>query len=123
MELAPIINQYYDAYDAKYAGSVLPGHRNAIHAICRCRTPDSGELYVQCPDCHHEEWRPLSCGHRSCPKCQNHEASEWIDRQQNKLLPVEYFMATFTLPFELRALTWQHQRKVYSLFLLVLPVY
>jgi len=115
MELAAIINQYYDAYAVKYAGSILPGHLNAVNAICRCRTPDSGELYVQCPECHHAEWRPLSCGHRSCPKCQNHEASEWIDRQQDKLLPVEYFMATFTLPFELRALTWQHQRKVYTL--------
>lgn len=115
MELAAIINQYYHAYITKYAGSILPGHLKAINAICRCRTPDSGELYVQCPDCHHGEWRPLSCGHRSCPKCQNHEASQWLDRQQNKLLPVHYFMATFTLPYELRSLAWHHQRKVFSL--------
>jgi len=118
MELAAIINQYYDAYAVKYAGSILPGHLNAVNAICSCRTPDSGELYVQCPECTHGQWKPLSCGHRSCPKCQNHEASEWIDRQQNKLLPVEYFMATFTLPFELRSLTWNHQRKVFSLLFL-----
>jgi len=97
----------------KYA--VLPGHLKAMNAICSCRTPDSGELYVQCPDCNHAEWRPLSCGHRSCPKCQNHESSQWIDRQQGKLLPVPYFMATFTLPYELRPLTWHHQRKVYSI--------
>ncbi len=116
MELAPIINQYYDAFSAKYAGSILPGQRMAMHAICTCRTPDSGEVYVKCPGCNHGQWKPLSCGHRSCPKCQNHEASQWIDRQQDKLLPVEYFMATFTLPFELRALTWQRQRKVYTLF-------
>lgn len=116
MELAPIINQYYEAFMIKHADTVLPGHLKAMNAICSCRTPDSGELYVQCPECHHAEWRPLSCGHRSCPKCQNHEASEWIDRQQAKLLPVVYFMATFTLPFELRSLTWNHQRKVYSLF-------
>jgi len=38
-----------------------------------------------------------------------------IDRQQGKLLPVPYFMATFTLPYELRSLTWHHQRKVYSI--------
>jgi len=115
MEMAAIINQYHDAYITKYAGSVLPGHLNAMHAVCRCRTPDSGELYIQCPECNHEEWRPLSCGHRSCPKCQNHEASQWLERQQNKLLPVEYFMATFTLPFELRSLGWHHQRTVYAL--------
>jgi hypothetical protein len=115
MELSSIINQYYDAFMGKYSKTVLPGHFKAIHAICSCRTPDSGELYVQCPECNHGQWRPLSCGHRSCPQCQNHEASQWIDRQQAKLLPVHYFLATFTLPFELRPLTWYHQKIVFSL--------
>ena len=115
MELASIINQYYDAFIAKYSKALLPGHLKALNAIRRCRTPDSGELYVQCPNCNHAEWRPMSCGHRSCPKCQNHEASQWIDRQQGKLLPVPYFMATFTLPYELRSLTWHHQKVVYSI--------
>ena len=115
MELASIINKYYDTFMEKYSTTVLPGHLNAMNAICCCRTPDSGELYVQCPECGHGQWRPLSCGHRSCPQCQNHEASQWIDLKQNKLLPVDYFMATFTLPFELRSLTWNHQRKVFSL--------
>jgi hypothetical protein len=32
------------------------------------------------------------------------------------LLPVLYYLVTFTLPYELRALTWHHQRRVYSLF-------
>jgi hypothetical protein len=120
MELSAIINQYYDAFIDKYARTALPGHLKAMNAICRCRTPDSGELYVQCANskCRHGQWRPLSCGHRSCPKCQNHEASLWIDRQQAKLLPVPYFMATFTLPYELRSLTWCHQRIVFSVFFL-----
>ncbi len=115
MEMASIINQYYDAFMIKYADTSLPGHLKALNAIRGCRTPDSGELYVHCPECNHAEWRPLSCGHRSCPKCQNHETSQWIDRQQAKLLPVLYFMATFTLPYELRSLTWHHQKVVYSI--------
>jgi len=115
MELSSIINQYYDTFMIKYAGTVLPGHLKAMNAIRSCRTSDSGELYVRCTDCNHAEWRPLSCGHRSCPQCQNHEASQWIDRQQAKLLPVLYFMATFTLPYELRPLTWHHQKVVYSI--------
>ncbi len=115
MKLSSIINQYYDAFISKYEGTALPSHLKAMNAICRCRTPDSGELYVQCPECTHGQWRPLSCGHRSCPQCQNHEASQWLDRQQTKLLPVHYFLATFTLPFELRSLTWRHQRKVFSI--------
>jgi Zn finger protein HypA/HybF involved in hydrogenase expression len=115
MELASIINQYYDAFMTKYGDTVLPGQLKAINSICSCRTPDVGELYVQCTDCNHAEWRPISCGHRSCPQCQNHETSLWIDRQQGKLLPVLYFMTTFTLPYELRSLTFYNQKLVYSL--------
>ena len=115
MELAPIIHQYHDALLVKYGSQLLPSHLHAIDAIKKCRTPDAGELFVQCPDCGYSEWRPRSCGHRSCPQCQNHEASLWLDRQQAKLLPVEYFMSTFTLPYEVRVLTWDNQKVVYDL--------
>lgn len=115
MEMASIVKQYYKAFITKYGDSALPGHIKALDAILRCRTPDAGVLYVQCTDCDHAEWRPVSCGNRSCPKCQNHEASRWIDKQQGKLLPVQYFMATFTIPYELRPLTWFHQKAVYSI--------
>jgi len=116
MRLAVIINHYRDAFMSKYGHTALPGHLKAMDVICSCRTPDCGELYVQCPDCGHAEWRPLSCGHRSCPTCQNYDTSRWIDRQTDKLLPVLYYLVTFTLPYELRSLTWHHQRRVYSLF-------
>jgi len=115
MQLASILDQYHDALQAKYGSQLLPGHLRAIDAIRRCRTPEAGELFVQCLDCGHSTWRPRSCGHRSCPQCQNHEASLWLDRQQVKLLPVEYFMATFTLPYEIRFLAWDNQTLVYNL--------
>ena len=115
MELASLVHQYYHEYDKKYGDTALPGHLKALQSILACRTPQAGELYVQCPDCDHAEWRPLSCGNRHCPKCQNHQASIWLDKQMEKLLPVPYFMATFTLPFELRPLAWSNQKTVYSL--------
>ena len=115
MQLASILDQYRDAFQAKYASRLSPAHLRAIEAIRCCRTPEAGQLLVQCPDCGHAIERPRSCGHRSCPQCQNHETSRWLDRQQAKLLPVDYFMATFTLPYELRFLAWDHQTLVYSL--------
>ncbi|NOQ78262.1 MAG: IS91 family transposase [Gammaproteobacteria bacterium] len=116
MELKPIISQYQSAFLKQYGSRLLAGQLQAFHALHRCRTPDSGELYVQCTHCDEAHWRPMSCGHRSCPKCQNYEASRWLERQQAKLLPVEYFMVTFTLPYQLRALAKQHQKVIYSLF-------
>ena len=115
MQFASLLHQYHDAFQTKYASRLLPGHLRAMDAISRCRTPEAGEVFVQCSDCGYTTWRPRSCGHRGCPQCQNHEASIWLDRQQNKLLPVEYFMATFTLPYELRFLAWDNQKRVYDL--------
>ena len=115
MQLASLIHQYLIPFKTKYAAQLLPGQLRAIGAILRCRTTDSGQVLLHCLECKGQRRNPLSCGHRSCPKCQNHETSQWLDRQQAKLLPVEYFMVTFTLPFELRALAWRHQTVVYNL--------
>jgi len=52
----------------------------------------------------------LRPGHRSCPQCQHHLGRLWPDRQKQKLLPVEYFMVTFTL-------AWQQPSLIYDLLL------
>jgi hypothetical protein len=114
MKLNAVIQQYLPAYKHKYAGRLLPGHQQAIAAIGRCRTEDSGQMLLDCHECRHQFKAPHSCGHRSCPQCQNHDTSRWLDRQRKKLLPVEYFMVTFTLPYELRALAWRNQSAVYK---------
>lgn len=116
MQLQSIIQQYKPAFIEQYGSRLLPGQHRAINAMQRCRTPDSGELQVRCTQCDQAHWKPLSCGHRSCPVCQNHEVNQWLDRQQKKLLPVEYFMVTFTLPRQLRTLAWQNQKALYTLF-------
>lgn len=115
MQLAHIINEYYDVFSARYGDRMLPGQITALNAIRSCRTSEAGQIHVACPECDHTQWHPLSCGNRNCPHCQNHETSRWIDRQQNKLLPVPYFMVTITLPCEFRAVAYQNQRKIYSL--------
>lgn len=115
MEMASIVNQYYTDYLDKHGRKALPSHLKTLKAIRHCRTAVSGELYVKCPECDHSEWRPLSCGNRHCPKCQNHAISRWLDKQQVKLLPVPYFMVTFTLPRQLRSLVYHHQKLTYTL--------
>ncbi|VAW73622.1 Mobile element protein [hydrothermal vent metagenome] len=115
MELASLIRDYLPALKTRYVNRLLPGHLRAIGAMLRCRTPASGQIRLRCTECARTHWQPQSCGHRSCPRCQNHEASLWLDRQRLKLLPVEYFMVTFTLPRQLRSVAWCHQTVIYQL--------
>jgi hypothetical protein len=115
MQLASLIHHYQPAFEQRYAHALLPSHRNAINALLRCRTPAAGEIQLQCNACAEPMTQPQSCGHRSCPQCHHHDTNRWLDRQRAKLLPVDYFMVTFTLPRELRALAWRHQSCVYKL--------
>jgi hypothetical protein len=116
MQLQSILAQYKKPFIEKYRHGLTSSQRQAMHAIARCRTPDSGEFKVECTHCAQSQWQPMSCGHRSCPVCQNHETSQWLDRNEKKLLPVEYFMVTFTLPYQLRERVRKNQKQIYSLF-------
>jgi len=115
MTIASLIEQYQGELEQRFGARLLPGHRRALAAMLRCRTPGAGQVRWACHECNRHRDHPLSCGHRSCPKCQNQETTQWLNRQRAKLLPVNYFMATFTLPAPLRALAWRHQRIVYDL--------
>ena len=53
----------------------------------------------------------------SCPQCGHRHNQQWLQRQQQKLLPVDYFMVTFTLPSQLRGLALTHPKTIYSLLL------
>jgi hypothetical protein len=115
--LSSLITRFGGDLHKQYGERLLPGHLRALHALANCRTGESPVMQVQCLDCAAQETIPHSCGHRSCPHCQHHEGQQWLQRQRGKLLPVDYFMVTFTLPRQWRALLWQHQRFGYDLLL------
>ncbi len=60
---------------------------------------------------------PHSCGHRRGPHGQHHESQHWLERQRHKWVPGTYFLLTFTLPAERRALAFGHQRTLYTLMI------
>ena len=113
--LSQLIAEYGDALRRDYQDRLLPSHYRALDAMKQCRTQQSLLFMAQCEDCCHQTYYPHSCGHRACPHCQCQEGEQWLERQRRKLLPVNYFMVTFTLPAQLRPLAWQHQRLIYSL--------
>jgi len=115
MKLSRLINQFESTLLTDYKNRLLPSHKKALQAMKICRTKHSPVMQAHCTDCDHHAYIPHSCGHRSCPHCQHHESQQWIERQCDKQVPANYFMMTFTLPRQLRALAWQHQRQVYAL--------
>lgn len=95
-------------------GTLTSAQRLALYAITHCRTGAFGARVLHCDGCQQSLVAPRSCGHRSCPRCQHQAASDWLDRQQRKLLPVDYYMATFTLPDGLRTLARQQPAAVFN---------
>ena len=114
MPLAAIIEQFESAYLAQYGSSMLPSQRQALSAMKLCRSSLGPGMLAQCHGCGEQRIVPHSCGHRNCPHCQHFESQRWIERQTQALVPGSYFLITFTLPAELRALVWQHQRLLYA---------
>jgi hypothetical protein len=115
VELAEIFRHYGPAYRAKCGARLLPSHRQAMWAIEHCRTEALGGHVYHCPDCDQHVYQYHSCRNRHCPKCQNEQAQQWLAQQRNLLLPVPYFMLTFTLPAPLRPVARSHQALLYDL--------
>jgi len=80
-----------------------PAQRRALTAIARCRTGALGGHVYRCGDCGGRHHGYHSCHHRACPRCGGAETAAWTRRQMDRLLPVPYFLVTFTLPEPLRA--------------------
>ena len=115
VELAEIFRRYGPAYRAKFADRMPKSHLAAMAAIEQCRTEALGGHVYQCTECGDLEYSYHSCKNRHCPKCQNDEATRWREQQRALLLPVPYFLVTFTLPEALRPVARSHQQCLYTL--------
>lgn len=117
MRLATVIERFEGDLLAREDLKLLPGARRALAAMKHCRQPGALQLLGACPQCHRTVRIPHACGHRSCPHCQHHTSECWRNRHGERLLPVDYFLVTFTLPAALRSTAWAHQRPLYDAML------
>jgi hypothetical protein len=113
--LGEIVRQYGEAYRAQFGEQLLPSQHAALRSIQQCRTEALGGHLYRCPACGTLRYSYHSCRNRHCPTCQHAAAQRWLETQQELLLPVPYFLVTFTLPSELRDLASRHQRIMYNL--------
>ena len=115
LELGDIFRQYGPAYRERYGDTLPASHRAVMWAIEHCRTEALGGQLYACPNCGHLEYRYHSCRNRHCPKCQQAQTQAWLQEQQQLLLPVPYFLLTFTLPAALRKFARHQPQLVYDL--------
>lgn len=112
--LAQLMRHYQADLINRYQSVMQARHYAAMQSIIDCHSPASGELQYHCTPCQQHQSFYHSCGHRSCPACQHQTNNQWLDRQRQKLLPLDYFMVTFTLPYQLRGFVWHHQKWAYQ---------
>ena len=107
--LAEVFAAHWPAYKLAHGAAIPRAHGKAAEAVLACRTEVRGVVRSVCDSCSELTVAPISCGHRACPKCGMAQALAWRGRSAAKLLPVEHFLVTFTVPEELRDLIRSHQ--------------
>jgi hypothetical protein len=102
------------AYRDQYGASLTAHQRRVMVTIESCRTEALGGQIFTCPDCQTVRYSYHSCRNRHCPTCQQDAGAAWLADQQALLLPVPYFLVTFTVPAELRPVARTQQAQVYA---------
>ena len=100
--VADALRQHADAYLKQFGNTMPSEHKRVLALITRCRTGELGNLRYQCDTCPEEHWVGRSCGNRHCPNCQNDKSALWLAKRMAQLLPVQYYLVTFTIPQTLR---------------------
>lgn len=114
MDLASILSAHWPRFAASHRHLLTRAHFRAADAVISCRTPALGAQVYRCGDCAQVRFAYHSCNHRACLKCGGQAQAEWTAAQEAKLLPVSYFMLTFTLPEQLRRFAYQQQAWFYD---------
>ena len=112
--LADVFARFWPAYKSEHGAAIPRAHVKAAEAVLACRTAVRGVVRSVCDACSEITIAPISCGHRACPKCGTAQALAWRERSAAKLLPVEHFLVTFTVPEELRELIRSHQEECFG---------
>lgn len=117
LTLADVLAEHWADYARKQRHTLCAAHYRAVRSVLACRTPVLGGRLYRCGDCHEKHFAYHSCNHRSCPQCGALDQQIWTAKQEARLLPVDYFMVTFTIPSELRSLCKKYPEELYDLLL------
>ena len=112
-----VLCQWAPAYLAQFGAAMPARQREVLQTLLACRTPALGGALHYCPDCGHRHFAYHSCNDRHCPQCGGQDAQQWLATHSALLLPVPYFLVTFTVPEGLRRWIRSHPSLGYDLLL------
>lgn len=115
LEVAEIFRLHGESFRATHR--VGPWPAKVMAAIEHCRTAYFGGQLQRCDRCGHQHYSYHSCRNRHCPKCHGEQTEAWLQKHQQRLLPVSYYLLTFTLPASLRSVLKSHPRELYGLLM------
>ena len=111
-----LLTQFGPGYLEQFSSAMPARQREVLERILRCRTPALGGELFGCSDCDEFRYRYHSCNDRHCPLCGATDADDWLEqRRQRLLLPVPYFLVTFTVPDPLRSWIRSHPQIGYEI--------
>ncbi len=111
--VADCLRQHAPEYLRHFGEQVPVGHRRVLSLIQRCRTGELGAFAYDCEDCGCRHYLGRSCGNRHCPNCQHDKTQRWLQKQTQRLIPVDYFLTTFTVPRQVAMVLRAHQSDGY----------
>jgi len=113
IEVAEILR----AHASRCRSAWSDAQQRVVRNLVRCRTAALGGQVWQCDQCGQRRYSYHSCRDRHCPKCHGEQTARWLEKQRARLLPCDYYLLTFTLPGELRALARAHPQRLYGLLM------
>ncbi|RLA41659.1 MAG: hypothetical protein DRR42_24420 [Gammaproteobacteria bacterium] len=117
LTLADLLRDHWESYTRENFSKICTAHRRAVRNVLTCRTSFLGGMVFRCTGCRKNHYAYHSCNHRNCPQCGALDQQIWSAKQEARLLPVPYFMVTFTIPSELRSLCLAYPKELYGLML------
>lgn len=91
--------------------------QSTLAKISRCHTKALGYHCYRCdnPECLDSHTQYHSCGDRHCPFCGAMKKDEWVERQQEGLLPTPYYHIVFTVPHDWNKVMMQCPKQMYNI--------
>ncbi len=119
LTIKDVLIKHWKSFAKRHRSQLVGVHYRAVKSVLECRTPALGGRLFGCSSCHTKHFAYHSCNHRSCPQCGAKDQLIWSAKQEARLLPVPYFMVTFTIPSELRSLCKGFPHELYNAMLKV----